>query len=390
MDLRQYHKPSEPHVIFQIFIGLFAGAQHKLKLEQRRNGGGGGDKSPAGTTTVISTVISTASSTSTQVTTATTTRITTTTMFPGPSPTTVPEKVSVHNFKTHHYLIITRQELCFSPQCIVLSASVLSSLDLTQDPCENFYDFASMSFYSRIIRASPCSIFEDGGWLRSHPLPADKSSFGKFAALSQQNKQVIQRILELNSSITSVTPSQDAGLLRKLRDFYSSCLNEHRLEDRGAVPLLDFIQTLRTIYRGGDMQIPSTKDSDDPTDITAALAYLHSRGYFNSATRRFTVLNFLIVSIGITAFFSFDIDGDVGVDPDHMIPWFSQSGLSLPSKVSPSPYFWYRYMMFHVRSTTVMKASLTNFRMSLRFSCTFLLNQRDQRRLSKRNPPSLS
>ena len=68
-------------------------------------------------------------------------------MFPGPSPTTVPEKVSVHGFKTHQCLIISWQELCFSPQCIVLSASVLSSLDVTQDPCENFYDFASMSFF---------------------------------------------------------------------------------------------------------------------------------------------------------------------------------------------------------------------------------------------------
>jgi endothelin-converting enzyme len=68
-------------IYLQVFIGLFAGAQHKLKLEQRR---GGKDKPPAGTVTV----------TSTQVTTATTTRITTTTALPGPSPTKVPVKVS--------------------------------------------------------------------------------------------------------------------------------------------------------------------------------------------------------------------------------------------------------------------------------------------------------
>jgi hypothetical protein len=77
---------------------LFAGAQHKLKLEQRRNGGGKGDKPPGGTVTVTSTTVSTASST--QVTTATTTRITTTTVVPGPSPTKVPEKVSVCKFGT--------------------------------------------------------------------------------------------------------------------------------------------------------------------------------------------------------------------------------------------------------------------------------------------------
>lgn len=27
--------------------------------------------------------------------------------------------------------------------CIVLSAAILSSLDITQDPCENFYEYVS-------------------------------------------------------------------------------------------------------------------------------------------------------------------------------------------------------------------------------------------------------
>lgn len=260
-------------LLSSIFIGLFAGAQHKLKLEQRRNRGGG--DMPGGTVTVTSTMIPTASST--QVTTTTTTRIRTTTVLPGPSPTKIPDN-----------------ELCFSPQCIILSASMLSSLDTSQDPCENFYDFSN------------------GGWLRAHPLPVDKESFGKFEALSQQNKQVIQRILESNSSMPSSRLPQDAELLRKLRGFYSSCLNEHALEDRGAVPLLDFVQTIKTLYRGGELQISSATDLGKSTDLTAALAYLHSRG--------------------INAFFSLDIKGDDGVDPNHMVLWFSQSGLSLPSK----------------------------------------------------------
>jgi len=123
-------------------------------------------------------------------------------------------------------------------------------------------------------------MFEDGGWLSAHPLPVDKSSFGKFDALSQQNKQVIQRILESNSSMHS---SQDADLLRKLRRFYSSCLNEQGLEDRGAIPLLNFVQTMKTLYHGGELQISAHRSDDDGlTDLTAALAYVHSRGQFNT------------------------------------------------------------------------------------------------------------
>jgi hypothetical protein len=29
------------------------------------------------------------------------------------------------------------------PQCVVLAGTILSSLDTTQDPCENFYEYVS-------------------------------------------------------------------------------------------------------------------------------------------------------------------------------------------------------------------------------------------------------
>lgn len=36
---------------------------------------------------------------------------------------------------------------------------------------------------------------------------------------------------------------------------------------------------------------------------------------------------------GINVLFDFDVDGDVGVDPDFMTLQFSQAGLGLPAKV---------------------------------------------------------
>ena len=48
--------------------------------------------------------------------------------------------------------------------------------------------------------------------------------------------------------------------------------------------------------------------------LTAAIAFLHSRG--------------------IGGLFNFEIDGDVGVDPNFMTLWFYQPDLGLPSKVS--------------------------------------------------------
>lgn len=115
-----------------------------------------------------------------------------------------------------------------------------------------------------------------GGWLKDHPLPADKSTFGTFEALSQENIQVIRQILESKSSLSSFTTSYDQELLRKLRDFYSSCLAENELNDIGALPLAQFVRTVRRLYRS---EGKASLDGDvKPGGLTAAVAYLHSKG----------------------------------------------------------------------------------------------------------------
>lgn len=159
-------------------------------------------------------------------------------------------------------------------------------------------------------------------------MPADKGSYGNFEALGQQNKQVIQKILESHSQPPSVAPSHDEEILRKLRDFYSSCLNEDRLDDIGTIPLLRFVHTVRRLYRGENRV---SGDEGDSGGLTAAIAFLHSRGmYDHSHCPR----GLLISSHqGVDALFDFNIEGDVGTDPNHMVLWFSQPSLGLPSKV---------------------------------------------------------
>ncbi|KAJ7582636.1 Metalloprotease [Mycena floridula] len=234
-----------------IFVGLYAGVQHKLNTSPHHDG-------PPVTTTVT---ISPTASVSTSA---------------APGPTAIPG-----------------EPVCLTSECIILSASMLSSLDTSQDPCENFYEFAN------------------GGWLNSHPLPADKGDFGQFAALDQQNKQVIQHILESESSTSSFTTSYDEQILLKLRNFYHSCLNEDKLAEVGSQPLVHLIRTVRNLYNGTNKET-SPLDDEKSSGLTAAVAFLHSRG--------------------VDALFSFNIEGDIGVDPNSMVLWFSQPGLGLPSK----------------------------------------------------------
>jgi len=97
--------------------------------------------------------------------------------------------------------------------------------------------------------------------------------------------------------------------------------------------LVHFVNIVRRLYNGSSTEISSQLKLDDPKrdGLTAAVAFLHSRG------ARILFLRGLVLTffhtIGIGALFGFDIEGDVGVDPNHMVPWFNQPALGLPSKV---------------------------------------------------------
>lgn len=151
----------------------------------------------------------------------------------------------------------------------------------------------------------------DGGWLKEHPLPADKGSYGNFNDLSVKNQQIIREILE-SDYVPSLDKSYDEQILHKLRGFYSSCMDEDLLNKAAHAPLIKFTDAIKGFFRnkkrGGD-EVERKRKS-----LTAALAFVHARG--------------------IEGLFDFDIDGDVGEDPNAMTLWFSQPSFGLPSKAS--------------------------------------------------------
>lgn len=93
----------------------------------------------------------------------------------------------------------------------------------------------------------------DGGWLKEHPIPSDKGRFGNFDALSQQNRRLIQQILSQDSSslyssaglISGTEDPYDTAILKKLRGFYTSCMDEDLLDARGTDPLLHIVRNVR-------------------------------------------------------------------------------------------------------------------------------------------------
>lgn len=189
--------------------------------------------------------------------------------------------------------------------------------------------------------------WSDGGWLKQHPIPSDKGKYGNFEVLAQQNKRIIQQILSDDSSsvyedVTAAADQEDPYdvlLLKKLRSMYNSCMDEDLLDARGQEPLLHIIRTVRKLFSGKTTSIenmPSAKQDDEDKEkqrkgLTAALAYLHSRG------RWLFILSLISLwahmSVGVDGLFDTMIDGDAGDDPNFMTLWFSQPNLGLPSKV---------------------------------------------------------
>jgi putative endopeptidase len=86
----------------------------------------------------------------------------------------------------------------------------LASLDRTADPCVDFYRFAC------------------GGWIDSHPLPADRRNYARLNEIRDRNDLVLRRILERPGT---------TGSLRKASDYYAACTNTAAIDARGLAPL---------------------------------------------------------------------------------------------------------------------------------------------------------
>src|ERR1700731_4694638 len=114
-------------------------------------------------------------------------------------------------------------------------------------------------------------IFTDGGWLNSHVLPSGKARWGAFVILADQNRRLIQEILQANSSISSAPHhplsldqlDYDAINLSKLRGLYNSCMNEKQLNHLRQDPLIRVARIVRKLFREKGTTIePQSEDED--------------------------------------------------------------------------------------------------------------------------------
>ncbi|MGI8555298.1 MAG: M13 family metallopeptidase, partial [Pyrinomonadaceae bacterium] len=119
-----------------------------------------------------------------------------------------------------------------------------SRMDTSADACNDFFQYAN------------------GTWLKNTNIPADRSRFGSFDILSDNNQAVLHNIVD--------TAVKDTGSAKGSNDqlvgnYYSSCMDEAQIEAAGAKPLDPYFKRINSIKNVNDLQ--------------ATIAYLHKSGF---------------------------------------------------------------------------------------------------------------
>jgi endothelin-converting enzyme/putative endopeptidase len=149
------------------------------------------------------------------------------------------------------------------------------SLNRAADPCVNFYQFAC------------------GGWMTANPIPGDQARWGRFDALQDRNRTLLQNMLETASSNK---PGRSA-IAQKIGDYYAACMDEAVLNSRS----MDTLQ--RDLNR-----IAVVNDKRELPDLLV-----------------------MLYRLGSASFFHFSSEQDAK-QAGQMIAGFDQGGLGLPDR----------------------------------------------------------
>ncbi|SPO25443.1 related to Endothelin-converting enzyme 1 [Ustilago trichophora] len=241
-------------------------------------------------------------------------------------------------------------DICTSKDCVLAASEILRSIDETVNPCDDFYSFATNNWLKSHPIPADAGLFGTGQYV----LAENAKIIRQIIADAPSAKDLE---LTAGKSRKDDQAEADKRNLIKLKGYYESCIDTSAQDKLGAQPLLDVLDHLRTLFNPHDhgkyeekqlsedqqsrfrlqsdeaeKPVPPNqppgrspkphppRESPRPSPpsgrrqkgLTEALAWAHSRG--------------------LPAFFELTIDGDAVKDPTAATPWFFPSGLGLPDQ----------------------------------------------------------
>ncbi|XP_025081161.1 neprilysin-4-like [Pomacea canaliculata] len=177
------------------------------------------------------------------------------------------------------------ESVCQTFECLDSAAYIAKSINISVDPCEDFYQFAC------------------GRWLEDHQIPADDTSVNSFSIISDDIKQTLKELLILDDP-------QAPEAVKQARTYFRSCMDVDTIDKLGKKPLLDLLDL------NGSGIYPTLQPSWTDTGMTFSdiVEYLTNWGAFES-----------------NALINMRVDVDE-MQSDSNIILFSQTDLILPSR----------------------------------------------------------
>ncbi|XP_070546680.1 endothelin-converting enzyme 1-like isoform X2 [Ptychodera flava] len=124
---------------------------------------------------------------------------------------------------TFGYYYAVNSQVCLEPKCVEVSAMVLTDMNQSVDPCQDFYQYSC------------------GGFLRDVVPPAGRSKWSSFSIVYEKNQAILKKLLE---QVGYSYKGKYNTAIAKAKQYYNSCMNMTAINSLGATPMLELIGNL--------------------------------------------------------------------------------------------------------------------------------------------------
>jgi putative endopeptidase len=151
-----------------------------------------------------------------------------------------------------------------------------ADLDRSADPCTDFFQFAN------------------GKWRKENPIPA---SMQRWSRRWESGETAKDRLKEILDEVSARHDWPAASVEQLIGDFYGACMDQTRIDQRGAEPLKPLLAEIGKLR--------------EPADVAGAISRLHAVG----------------VAVPFGVFGNSDLH-----TPTNVVAWIGASGLGLPDR----------------------------------------------------------